>query len=233
MSEAKTQEMYRVYIMGKEYRVPAGLTIMKAIEYSGMRLTHGCGCRGGVCGACATVYRMENESKWHVCLACQTDAADGMYLVQLPYLPNYRAQYDINKTELDTETLVDLYPQLKRCMGCNTCTNSCPMDLHVLDYVSAALQGDFKKCKDLSIDCIMCGMCGSRCPTNNTPMNMSLMVRRLIGKQAHKNTPEFNQRLADIKAKKYDAEIHGYMNMSKEEVQKIYKKFQSEKGRSV
>lgn len=39
-----------VFIMGKGYRVPAGLTIMKAMEYAGYRLTRGCGCRGGTAG---------------------------------------------------------------------------------------------------------------------------------------------------------------------------------------
>ena len=66
---ADTNGKIRVYIWNKEYLVPEGMTIMKSIEYSGMRLTHGCGCRGGVCGACATIYRMENEPNWNFCLA--------------------------------------------------------------------------------------------------------------------------------------------------------------------
>ena len=41
------QEMVSVYIMGKEYRVPAELTIMKAMEYAGYKLVRGAGCRGG------------------------------------------------------------------------------------------------------------------------------------------------------------------------------------------
>ena len=94
MSEA-SNGTYTIHILGKKYEVPAGLTIMKSIEYAGYRLTHGCGCRGGVCGACATIYRMENDTKWHICLACQTNAADGMHLVQLPYVPSYRASYDV------------------------------------------------------------------------------------------------------------------------------------------
>ena len=57
MSEA-SNGTYTIHILGKKYEVPAGLTIMKSIEYAGYRLTHGCGCRGGVCGACATIYRM-------------------------------------------------------------------------------------------------------------------------------------------------------------------------------
>ena len=47
MSEA-SNGTYTIHILGKKYEVPAGLTIMKSIEYAGYRLTHGCGCRGGV-----------------------------------------------------------------------------------------------------------------------------------------------------------------------------------------
>ncbi|HEC82861.1 MAG TPA: 4Fe-4S ferredoxin, partial [Firmicutes bacterium] len=33
--------MVRIYIMGKQYEVPKGLTIQKALEYAGMRLLRG------------------------------------------------------------------------------------------------------------------------------------------------------------------------------------------------
>jgi len=52
-----------VFIMGKSYKVPAGLTIMKALEYAGYRYIRGCGCRAGFCGACSTIYRKEDEQK--------------------------------------------------------------------------------------------------------------------------------------------------------------------------
>ena len=55
--------MIPIYIMGKQYIVPESLTIMKAIEYSGFKYTRGCGCRGGICGACATFYRIEGNYK--------------------------------------------------------------------------------------------------------------------------------------------------------------------------
>jgi ferredoxin len=58
-----------VTIMGKKHDVPLGLTILKAYEYAGYQLVRGVGCRGGVCGACATVYRLPNESRRRACLA--------------------------------------------------------------------------------------------------------------------------------------------------------------------
>jgi len=49
-------------------------------------------------------------------------------------------------------------------LGCGTCTKSCPQELKVKDYMAAAMRGDIARVADLSFDCIMCGMCVSRCP---------------------------------------------------------------------
>ena len=60
------EEMVKVYLMGKQYSVPANLTIMGAMEYAGYQLVRGCGCRNGFCGACATVYRIKGERELKV-----------------------------------------------------------------------------------------------------------------------------------------------------------------------
>ena len=53
--------MVNVFFFGKKYTVPAGLTIMTAMEYAGYQLKRGCGCRNGFCGACATIYRIKGD----------------------------------------------------------------------------------------------------------------------------------------------------------------------------
>lgn len=83
-----------VYIMGKRYDVPDSLTIMKAMEYAGYKYIRGAGCRGGVCGACATVYRLPGDYHIRVGLACQTVVLPEMYLTQIPFYPANRAVYD-------------------------------------------------------------------------------------------------------------------------------------------
>ena len=65
-------ELVPIFIMGKRYEVPPSLTIQKAMEYAGYQLIRGCGCRGGICGACGTVYRFPGSYKIEVGLACQT-----------------------------------------------------------------------------------------------------------------------------------------------------------------
>ena len=92
--DKKAKEV-EVFVMGKSYKVPAGLTIMKALEYAGYRFIRGCGCRAGFCGACSTVYRLEDEQKLGFDLACQKVVEDKMYLVQLPFVPAAKSEYDL------------------------------------------------------------------------------------------------------------------------------------------
>ena len=160
--EAMEPRMVRVYIMGKRYEVPEGLTIQKALEYAGMRLLRGCGCRGGFCGACGTVYRTEGDYKLKVALACQTVVEDGMYLTQIPFYPANKAFYDIEELTPTLESLVQQYPEVMRCVQCNTCRKVCPQEIEVMQYIAAAMRGDIAKLADLSFDCIMCGLCASR-----------------------------------------------------------------------
>ena len=74
-----------IFVMGEAYQVPKDLTIMKAMEYAGFKFIRGCGCRGGFCGACGTVFRTRDSYKLKVGLACQTVVEDGMYLTQIPF----------------------------------------------------------------------------------------------------------------------------------------------------
>jgi ferredoxin len=87
----------------------------------------GDGCRGGVCGACVTVYRKKGNYQLKVGLACQTVIEPEIYLVQLPYVPANRAIYTLSRIQPTDGVIVKLYPELMRCLQCNTCTKSCPM----------------------------------------------------------------------------------------------------------
>ena len=107
MSEKATEDkraqgaakMIPVYIMGKKYEVPDSLTIMKAVEYAGYKYIRGCGCRGGICGACATVYRKPGDYHIRTGLACQTVVEPDMYLTQIPFFPANSAEYDFEDDE--------------------------------------------------------------------------------------------------------------------------------------
>jgi Fe-S oxidoreductase len=218
--EAGTVE---VFLMGKSYKVPAGLTIMKAIEYAGYRFIRGCGCRAGFCGACATVYRKREEQKLGFALACQKVVEDGMYLVQLPFVPANKAEYDINELEASDTVLLELYPEIARCVSCNTCTKSCPQDIKVMMYIQNALRGNISKAAELSFDCIQCGMCAMRCPADIKHYHVGQLARRLRGKYIDPRSRDLTARLEELEAGKYDKEIEELVNMDDEAITELYR----------
>jgi ferredoxin len=122
------------------------------------------GCRGGFCGACATVYRLPGDYRLKFALACQTKVEPNMQLAMIPFYPANRSTYRLSELKGEAKEVLDLYPEMLRCLGCNTCTKSCPQDIDVLGYVSAIVRGDIQAAADISFDCIMCGLCVSRCP---------------------------------------------------------------------
>jgi len=217
-------EMVEIFVMGKRYRVPKGLTIMTALEYAGYKFTRGCGCRGGFCGACSTVFRTEDEYKLKMDLACQTAVEDGMFLVQLPFMPAVREMYDIEEVEPEEHdnVLLDHYPEIARCVSCNTCTKACPQDIEVMDYVQAALRGDVERCADLSFDCIQCGLCSIRCPADIKHYHMAQMARRITGRYIHEHSDELEKRVQEIKGGEYDEKMKEMVEMEMEELKKTY-----------
>jgi ferredoxin len=82
---------------GRKYKVPEGLTIQKAMEYSGYQFIRSCGCRGGICGACVTEYRVPGTYQLKVALACQTLIEPEMQITQSPFVPMNRASYALEQ----------------------------------------------------------------------------------------------------------------------------------------
>lgn len=225
--------MIPIYVMGKRYEVPQGLTIMKAMEFAGYKLKRGCGCRGGVCGACVTLYQKKGNYKLKVGLACQTVIEKEINLVQLPFIPTNKAIYTIRSVSANDPNIFKLYPELMRCLQCNTCTKACPMDLDVMNFVAAAMRGDFKKVVELSMECVMCGMCALRCPAELGPFNIALLVRRIYGKHVIPPSPQLIQRLKEIREGKFEDELNRLKKSDQAELYEKHKEFQAERGASI
>ncbi len=217
-----TNNMVTIYVMGKKYKVPGDLTIMKAMEYSGHQFRRGAGCRGGYCGACATLYRKKGSYKLEGALACQKIVEDGMYIAQIPFNPTEKKTYNINEIKADASTILEYYPAVSRCLACNTCTKACPQDLMVMDYVQTALRGDIKKTAELSFDCISCGLCAVRCPAEIVPYNVGQLARRLYAKYINEPSEHVLKRVKEIEDGVYDEDVDKLKKASKEELVKLY-----------
>lgn len=226
-------QMISVHIMGKRYQVPKGLTILKAMEYSGYRLVRGVGCRGGFCGACATVYRVHGDYRIKVGLACQTVVEDNMYLTQIPFYPALKATYDIDALTLTPTLFVRFYPEILRCLQCNTCRKVCPQDLDVMRYIAAAQRGEFARVADLSFDCIQCGLCASRCPAEIAHYHVAQLGRRMYAKHFQRPAAHLSQRLEEIRAGKFDGDLARLMHSQRSELEQLYSQRDIEKEEIV
>ncbi len=232
MAEEEDKKMIEIYVMGRRYKVPEGLTIMTALEYAGYKYVRSCGCRGGFCGACSTVFRKEGDYKLMMDLACQTAAEDGMFLVQLPFVPAVRAEFEIDELNIEENdnVMLEHYPEIARCVSCNTCTKSCPQDIKVMDYVQASLRGDIDRAAKLSFDCIQCGLCSIRCPADIKHYHLAQLARRIKGRYIDPKSSELEKMVQELKEGKYDEELEKLCDMSEEELKKVYdeRKFQKE-----
>jgi len=220
-AENETQ-MVKIYIMGSMYEVPSTLTIMKAMEYAGFKLTRGSGCRAGFCGACATIYRKEGDFRIYAALACQTQVEDGMYLTQMPFVPANKAKYDIDTLEPTASTILRYYPEVARCLSCNACSRVCPQEIQVMDYVQYSLQGQIDKAAALSFDCVQCGLCAIRCPAEIPQYHVATLVRRLHGKNNMKAPETLEKRVREIEDGVFEEGFKELMSLSDDKLRHKY-----------
>jgi ferredoxin len=214
--------MSTIHIMGKSYEVPSGLTILKAMETAGYRLVRGVGCRGGFCGACATVYRKAGDFRLSVGLACQTGIEDGMYLTQIPFYPAPKPLYDLPTLSADVETIIRFFPEVTRCIQCNTCTKACPQGLEVMRYIAAAQQGDLRRVAELSFDCLSCGLCVSRCPAEISHYHVGLLARRLLASHLTPRAAHLRHRLEEIEQGRFDEALETLCGADTQELRQLY-----------
>lgn len=221
-NKQQKEKQVPIFIMGKKYEVPDSLTIQKALEYAGYQLIRGCGCRGGICGACGTVYRFPDSYRIEVGLACQTVVEPNMYITQIPFFPGNKATYNIEKLEPTGSTVAALYPEIFKCVGCGTCTRSCPMDIDVMDYISKAIRGDIAGAAELSFDCVMCGLCTARCPAEEVQYNVAILTRRLYGRHIVPQAKHLKKAIKNIEEGKLEKAIKQLMKMDRKELEKVF-----------
>ncbi len=227
--KSKNVSLIPVFFYGKQYDVPASFTIMQAFEYAGHQYTRGCGCRGGACGACSSLFFIPGSPQLKTGLACQTQVVPGMTIIQLPYFPTEKPGYNIEELSAEAASLGKIYPKLYKCLQCNTCTKMCPQEIDVMHCMAFSMRGDIVKVAVQSIPCVMCGLCASRCPAEIAPYHILLLARRLYGRYLLPRSNNVLSRLKEIEGGKFTGEIDAMMGFPTDQLKKMYEQQQADK----
>ncbi|MBI5411228.1 MAG: (2Fe-2S)-binding protein [Nitrospirae bacterium] len=219
--EVLRPKMVTVEIAGKSYQVPEGITVIKALWYTGQEVIRGIGCLGGFCGACATYYRTKDDPKVRTCLACQTAVEDGMSFSMVPPFPARKAIYNMAELKDPKQDLFNLYPEAPLCRNCNACTDACPQGINVREGVWRAVFGDFKTVSEIFMDCVMCGLCAPVCIADIAPSLVALYASRAQGVHFTEKPERLYQRIKEIDEGRYKAEWDRVLTMSEQELAKV------------
>lgn len=217
-----------VHIFGKPYSIPAGLTILHAMEYVGYTSTHECGCRGGICGGCVVAVKKKGKPGTEYVLACRTAAEDGIY-VELPQKKQpLQREYDIQNIDMSVNSILRLYPEINNCVGCGLCTRVCPNNIDVMMYITYIQNGDIDKCAEISLGCIMCGICSISCPAGINHCHAALFARRINGKYLIPKSELLDKRITEVNNGNFSCKINELEKMTIDELKNIYRQQKAE-----
>ena len=98
-----------------------------------------------------------------------------------------------------------------------------------MQYIAAAQRGDFERCAELSFDCVMCGVCSSRCPAGISHPQVALLARRLNGKYLAPKSEHLEQRVKEIKNGDFTELLEKLMAKPISELKELYNNREIEK----
>ena len=98
-----------------------------------------------------------------------------------------------------------------------------------MQYIAYIQRGDFAKAADLSFDCLMCGLCVSRCPAHIVHYNAGLTARRLYSRYIARPDTFLKERALAIKNGEFDGELQELMAGSQDHLQELYNNREIEK----
>ncbi|MBF0589389.1 MAG: 4Fe-4S dicluster domain-containing protein [Magnetococcales bacterium] len=223
-------ETVTVWYDEEPFQVPAGRTLLVALEEVGIGFIRSIGCRGGVCGACTILYRISSEHELRVGLMCQEQVEEGMRVMPLPYFPQKKARHDL---EVDVDESPDyrirrLYPEVSRCIMCGECTRLCPMEIDVMSYVGMIKSGDLKGAAKESFTCIQCQACALRCPAQISQPNAALISRRLLGRCTIPRAEHLTRTMERMEEPRLQQAFRRVRRMSEDDLRALYQRRERE-----
>ena len=94
-----------------------------------------------------------------------------------------------------------------------------------MQYIAYAQRGEYEKCAEESFDCVMCGVCSSRCPAGISHPQVAMLARRLNGKYIAPECEHLADRVNEINEGIFDekmAELIAKAVDSVEELKDMY-----------
>ena len=98
-----------------------------------------------------------------------------------------------------------------------------------MEVMAAALRGEIMKAAELSQECVMCGLCASRCPAELPPHFIAMLCRRLHGRYLFPPYPHVTRRLEQMDQGDFDQEMEKLLSLNEEQLREEYKKAQADK----
>lgn len=219
----------------RRLEVPSGRTILAALEAVGIGFVRGVGCRGGICGACAVLYRIPAKShELSAALMCQEIVQEGMEILSMPYVPQKKVAHDLNLSEEESPGyhVLRLYPEVNNCIMCGECVRICPMGIDVMGFVGMIKRQDLKGAAKNSFTCIGCQMCVLRCPSSISQPNVALAARRWHGRYQEKPAEHLTKMVEKVETGHYAPIFRWMRRLDSVEFQALYQRREREPDES-
>ena len=91
-----------------------------------------------------------------------------------------------------------------------------------MQYIAYAQRGEYAKCADESFDCVMCGVCSSRCPAGISHPQVAELARRLNGKYLQPESKHLTERVKEIQDGLCEDLIQSLMKKPISEIKELY-----------
>ena len=192
--------------MGKTYRVSKDLSLLEALLEIGWDSVKNIGCMGGCCGACATLYRLPNETHVKAGLACRIPVTEGISFSFVGPYHSPKPDYDVTELSNPEQALFDLFPEVTTCRNCELCPPMCPQGINPMKGMWHATFGDFATVAEMFKSCVQCGLCARVCSMGIRPHLVAVYASRVQGACFMDPPPNLLDRLAEIESGTYQEE---------------------------
>ena len=152
-----------------------------------------------------------------------------MYVATLPFFPLVKQVYDMQTVPVSQQVMMQLYPEIYACIGCNACTKSCTQELNVMQYIGLRSAGDFVRlCRGIFRLRHVRRLLGP-VPAGISHPQVAMLARRINGKYLAPKSRHLEQRVQEIENGSFQDLLEALMDKPLEEMQELYNRRDIEK----